>query len=73
MPSAINVPGQGTRRVGTLPVTSFEFGYPEKFVQDRVGHSYASTTAIYTHVSDEYRTRLIRNALAKRDLWKDTQ
>ncbi len=50
-----------------------EFGYPEKFVQDQVGHSYASTTAIYTHVSDEYRTRLIRNALTKRDLWKDTK
>ncbi len=48
-----------------------EFGYPEKFVQDQVGHSYASTTAIYTHVSDEYRTRLIRNALSKRDLWED--
>jgi site-specific recombinase XerD len=50
-----------------------EFGYPEKFVQDQVGHSYASTTAIYTHVSDEYRTRLIRNALTKRDLWEDTK
>ena len=48
-----------------------EFGYPEKFVQDQVGHSYASTTAIYTHVSDEYRTRLIRNALTKRNLWED--
>ena len=47
-----------------------EFGYPEKFVQDQVGHSYASTTAIYTHVSDEYRTRLIRAVLTKRDLWE---
>lgn len=47
-----------------------EFGYPEKFVQDQAGHSYASTTAIYTHVSDEYRTRLIRDVLTKRDLWE---
>jgi site-specific recombinase XerD len=25
-----------------------EFGYPERFAQDQAGHSYASTTAIYT-------------------------
>ena len=25
-----------------------EFDYPERFVQDQVGHVYASTTAIYT-------------------------
>lgn len=37
-----------------------EFGYPAKFVQDQVGHSHASTTAIYTGVSDEYRTRLVQ-------------
>ncbi|MDC3729283.1 tyrosine-type recombinase/integrase [Rhodococcus sp. Rp3] len=51
-----------------------EFGYPERFVQDQVGHSYASTTALYTHVSDEYRNRLVRRALADRDpdLWKGT-
>lgn len=45
-----------------------EFGYPERFVQDQVGHSYASTTALYTHVSDEYRNRLVRRALTNRDL-----
>jgi site-specific recombinase XerD len=49
-----------------------EFDYPERFVQDQVGHSYGSTTAIYTHVSDEYRNRLVRKALANRDveLWE---
>lgn len=47
-----------------------EFGYPEKFVQDQVGHTYASTTAIYTHVSDEFRTRLVRDALKQRNLWE---
>jgi site-specific recombinase XerD len=50
-----------------------EFGYPAKFVQDQVGHSYASTTSIYTHVSDEFRTQLIRDSLTKRDLWGDPQ
>ncbi|BDX33339.1 hypothetical protein TUM20985_38860 [Mycobacterium antarcticum] len=45
-----------------------EFDYPERFVQDQVGHSYASTTSIYSHVSDEYRNRLVRAALTKRGI-----
>ena len=40
-----------------------EFDYPEKFVSLQVGHEYASTTAIYTGVSDEYRNRLIQRLL----------
>ncbi len=50
-----------------------EFDYPERFVSDQVGHSYASTTAIYTGVSDEYRNRLVQRALHRRhdDLWDD--
>jgi len=49
-----------------------EFGYPEKFVSLQVGHEHASTTAIYTGVSDEYRTRLVQNALKSNqsDLWE---
>jgi site-specific recombinase XerD len=49
-----------------------EFDYPERFVQVQVGHSYGSTAAIYTHVSDEYRNRLVRKALANRgvELWE---
>lgn len=51
-----------------------EFDYPERFVSEQVGHRYASTTAIYTGVSDEYRTRLIRKALqANTDLWETDQ
>ncbi|MFF8809136.1 tyrosine-type recombinase/integrase [Streptomyces omiyaensis] len=42
-----------------------EFGYPERFVQ-QVGHAYASKTALYTWVSDEYRNRLIESALWRR-------
>ena len=34
-----------------------------KITQDQAGHSYASTTAIYTGVSDEFRTRTLRRAL----------
>jgi len=48
-----------------------EFAYPEKFVQDQVGHAYGSTTAVYTGVSDEYRTRLLQRKLQQHsdDLW----
>jgi len=51
-----------------------EFDYPERFVQEQVGHTYASTTAIYTSVSDAYRNTLLRRALAARnpDLWEQT-
>jgi len=48
-----------------------EFNYPEKFVQDQCGHATASTTAIYSGVSDEYRNRLLNQVLRDRvpDLW----
>jgi site-specific recombinase XerD len=41
-----------------------EFGYPQLMVQQQVGHSYGSTTALYTSVSDEFRNRLMDAALA---------
>jgi site-specific recombinase XerD len=49
-----------------------EFDYPEKFVSVQVGHEYASTTAIYTGISDEYRARLVRRSLTGREpkLWE---
>lgn len=33
------------------------------FVQQQVGHEHASTTSIYTSVSSDYRTRMLRTAL----------
>ncbi len=42
-----------------------EFGYPERFVQEQVGHAYASTTAIYTSVSNDFKARAIRVALER--------
>lgn len=51
-----------------------EFDYPERFVQDQVGHAYASTTAIYTGVSDEYRNRLLLRSLKRHeDLWREPE
>ncbi|WP_262403225.1 tyrosine-type recombinase/integrase [Actinomadura sp. CNU-125] len=49
-----------------------EFGYPERFVQDQAGHRVAATTAIYTGVSDEYRSRLLKSKLTARhaELWE---
>jgi site-specific recombinase XerD len=49
-----------------------EFGYPPRFVQEQVGHRHASTTAIYTGVSDDYRNRLMQKAVASwaPELWE---
>lgn len=43
-----------------------EFDYPQRFVQDQVGHLHASSTAVYTGVSDEYRNRLLQRSLQQR-------
>jgi site-specific recombinase XerD len=49
-----------------------EFDYPERFVQDQAGHAYASTTALYTGVSDDYRNRLLTQALqAQEQQWEE--
>lgn len=40
-----------------------EDGYDPLFVQHQVGHSYASTTALYTSVSSDFRTRTLRDVL----------
>ncbi|MGC0367109.1 integrase/recombinase XerC [Rhodococcus sp. 27YEA15] len=40
-----------------------EFGYSEQFIQIQVGHAYASTTAIYTSVSDDYRNSVVSDAI----------
>ena len=43
-----------------------EFGYPAKFSQEQVGHSHASTTAIYTGVSNEFRNQMLVASLKGR-------
>lgn len=43
-----------------------EFDYPERFIQEQVGHSFSSTTAIYVGVSNEYRNRLLTQAVHTR-------
>nr|CRL76183.1 site-specific recombinase XerD [Mycolicibacterium malmesburyense] len=43
-----------------------EFDYPERFVQEQAGHSFASTTAVYTGVSNDYRNQLLMRSMSKR-------
>jgi integrase len=40
-----------------------EDGWDALFVQQQVGHEHASTTAIYSCVSSDYRTRILRRVL----------
>jgi site-specific recombinase XerD len=40
-----------------------EDGWDAKFVQDQLGHEYASTTALYTCVSSDFRIRTLRRVL----------
>ena len=40
-----------------------EDGWDARFVQEQVGHQHSSTTALYTCVSSDYRTRTLRRAL----------
>ena len=42
---------------------TFEDGFDGLFVQQQVGHEHASTTSIYTSVSSDYKTRVLRAAL----------
>jgi integrase/recombinase XerC len=41
-----------------------EDGVDPLFVQQQVGHSWASTTAVYTTVGADARNRMLRSALA---------
>lgn len=42
-----------------------EDGVDPLFVQQQVGHSWASTTAVYTSVSNDYKNQALRQALAR--------
>ena len=42
-----------------------EDGVDPLFVQQQVGHSWASTTAVYTSVSSDYKNKVLRQALAR--------
>lgn len=41
-----------------------EAGYDPLFVQQQVGHSYSSTTALYTSVSSDYKQKVVQRMIA---------
>ncbi|CAM3554397.1 tyrosine-type recombinase/integrase [Isoptericola cucumis] len=43
-----------------------EAGYDPLFVQQQVGHSYSSTTALYTSVSSDYKQKVVQRMIAQR-------
>ena len=49
----------------TYVTNLIEWQYAERFVQDQVGHAYASTTAIYTSVGDDFKNRIVAQALSR--------
>jgi integrase len=59
MPSVINLLGEGNRRVGTPPVTSYEAGVPLPYIRDILGHVDLSTTEIYARASTEAKRRAL--------------
>lgn len=40
-----------------------EEGFDLRFVQEQLGHSYASTTSIYARVPSDYKNRMLTRAL----------
>jgi len=43
-----------------------EAGYDPTFIQAQVGHSYASTTSLYTSVSSDFRQKAVQQMIARR-------
>jgi integrase/recombinase XerD len=43
-----------------------EAGYDPTFVQAQVGHSYASTTSLYTSVSSDFKQKTVQQMIARR-------
>lgn len=43
-----------------------ENGYDPLFVQQQVGHTYSSTTALYTSVRSDYKQKVVQRMIAKR-------
>jgi site-specific recombinase XerD len=43
-----------------------EAGYDAAFIQAQVGHAHASTTALYTHVSADFKHKTVQRMIARR-------
>jgi len=49
-----------------------EAGYDPLFVQQQLGHSYASTTSLYTSVSSDFKQRAVQQMIARRIRMEDS-
>ncbi len=58
----------GTRDILHL----LEAGYDPLFVQQQLGHSYASTTSLYTSVSSDFKQRVIQQMITRRIRMEDS-
>ncbi|MDT5132157.1 MAG: hypothetical protein QOE41_1468, partial [Mycobacterium sp.] len=47
-------------------------GYDPLFVQQQLGHSYASTTSLYTSVSSDFKQRAVQQMIARRIRMEDS-
>lgn len=49
-----------------------EAGYDPLFVQQQLGHAYASTTSLYTSVSSDFKQRTIQEMITRRIRMEDS-
>lgn len=49
-----------------------EAGYDPLFVQQQLGHSYASTTSLYTSVSSDFKQRVVQQMITRRIRMEDS-
>ena len=45
---------------------SYGYTYDPAFVQTQAGHSYASTTSLYTSVSSDFKQKTVQQMIARR-------
>ena len=64
---AVGLPKEVGLHCLTFYVTHLiEAGYDPAFVQTQVGHSYASTTGLYTSVSSDFKQKTVQQMIARR-------
>jgi integrase/recombinase XerC len=64
-PSKMPLSSRFSEKVQITAVTHLtEDGVDRRFIQSQVGHECDSSTAIYTHVSDDYMNTALRQALS---------
>lgn len=63
--------------IATLSPTQTRWSKPQmslglKIIQEQLGHSYASTTSLYTSVSSDFKQRVIQQMITRRIRMEDS-